>query len=299
MKRVVGLGAFVVDTLISCDSFPREDTKRKAEKIVRAGGGPVCNALVVMSRLGTASEVVGAFADDEGGAFLLSDLNRYGVKAENAITIPNTTSFVSYVLLSASSGTRTCVFDRGNVPDAEENVRLSALDGAAVLHLDGNYLKSAIYAAKYAKAAGVKVSLDAGGLYEGIEELLPLVDILIPSAEFAMGITGKSTPREAILALNERYAPSVLAVTDGENGGYYIEDGKAVHYDSFKIDPIDTNGAGDTFHGAFISEYLCGGGIAECCRFASAVSAYKCIHSGVREFPLTRDIIHEFISKNG
>ena len=135
--------------------------------------------------------------------------------------------------------------------------------------------------------------------YEGIEELLPLVDILIPSAEFAMGITGKSTPREAILALNERYAPSVLAVTDGENGGYYIEDGKAVHYDSFKIDPIDTNGAGDTFHGAFISEYLCGSSIAECCRFASAVSAYKCIHSGVREFPLTRDIIHEFISKNG
>ena len=113
-----------------------------------------------------------------------------------------------------------------------------------------------------------------------------------------MGITGTKTPRDAILALREKYSPAVLAVTDGANGGYYIKDGEAIHYDSFKIAPVDTNGAGDTFHGAFIHEYLRGSSIAECCKFASAVSAYKCMHSGIRNYELNREIIQQFISEN-
>ena len=298
MKRVVGLGACVVDTLISCDRLPKEDTKYKANSVTKIPGGPVCNALVVMSRLGTSAEVIGSFADDDGGAFILSDLKKCGIETKNVYIAPNTESFTSYVILSENRGTRTCVFERGSVPDNPENVTASALDGADVLHLDGNYLISAIHAAKYARRKGVKVSLDAGGLYAGIEELLPLVDILIPSAEFAMGITGAPTPNDAIIALYGKYSPSVLVVTDGANGGYYIENGEARHYDSFRINPIDTNGAGDTFHGAFISEYLTGKSVAECCRFASAVSAYKCMHKGVRDFELNRDIIREFITKN-
>ena len=67
MKKIVGLGACVIDTLISCEQFPREDTKYKASSIVKVPGGPVCNALVVASRLGASAEIVGAFADDGGG----------------------------------------------------------------------------------------------------------------------------------------------------------------------------------------------------------------------------------------
>jgi len=298
MKRVVGLGASVVDTLISCKEFPTEDTKFRASSVKKAAGGPVCNALVVMSRLGTSAEVIGGFADDDGGKYILSDYAKFGVETKNAVTVAGTESFVSYIILSEGSGSRTCVFERGNVPDDPKNVSFAALEGASVLHLDGNYIRSAVAAAKRARELGVKVSLDAGGLYDGIEELLPLVDVLIPSAEFAVGITGEATPKDAMLALYDKYSPSVLVVTDGANGGYYIENGEAHHYDSFRINPIDTNGAGDTFHGAFVSEYLSGNGVAECCRFASAVSAYKCTHKGVRDFELNRDVICEFIRKN-
>ena len=299
MKKIVGLGACVVDTLIGCAAFPSEDTKYRADSIKKAPGGPVCNALVIASRLGADTEVIGAFADDDGGKFILSDLAENGVETKNAVTVKNTDSFVSYIILSKESGSRTCVYERGSVPDDPENVRLTALEDAAVLHLDGNYMRSAVYAAKRARELGVKVSLDAGGLYPGIEELLPLVDILIPSAEFAMGITGEKSACDAALALYERYKPEVLAVTDGARGGYYIEGGKACHYDSFKIEPIDTNAAGDTFHGAFVSHYIEGKSVAECCRFASAVSAYKCLHQGIRDFELNKNIIYDFIKNNG
>ena len=282
MKKVVGLGACVLDTLIVCDRYPTEDTKQKAESVFVSGGGPVGNALVVMSKLGIQTDVIGAFADDNAGTYLLEDFEKYNVGVEHSVRVKDTASFTSYIVLSENTQTRTCVFDRGTVPDDPANVCRAAIDDADVLHLDGNYLQSAIAAAKYAKEKGVKVSLDAGGLYPNIEQLLPYVDILIPSAEFAMGLTDKATIPEAMAELWKRYQPEILVVTDGSNGGYYFKNGEAVHYDSVKVKAVDTNGAGDTFHGAFVAGYCKGKSLEECCSFSSAVAAFKCANKGVR-----------------
>ena len=235
-----------------------------------------------MSKLGVRAEVIGAFGDDSAGKYLLDDFKKYGVGVENATVITGASSFTSYIVLAENTATRTCVFDRGSVPDEPSNLNLSALDGADVLHLDGNYLKGAIAAAKYAKSKGVKVSLDAGGLYAGIEGLLPYVDILIPSAEFALGLTKKSTIPQAMYELNDRYASKILVVTDGSKGGYYLKNGEIFHYDSVKVKAVDTNGAGDTFHGAFVAAYCENKSVEECCEFASRVAAYKCSKKGLR-----------------
>ena len=291
MKKVVGIGACVLDTLINCNRFPTEDTKQKAEGIFLCGGGPVGNALVVMSKLGVNTEVLGAFAADNAGSYLLDDFKKYGVETKNTKVIDGVSSFVSYIILSEEKQSRTCIFDRGGVPDNEQNVCFEAIDDAYVLHLDGNYLKSALAAARYAKQKGVKVSLDAGGLYEGIEELLPYVDILIPSAEFAMGFTKKDNIPDAMAELYKSFAPEVLVVTDGSNGGYYWQNGWAHHYDSIKVKAVDTNGAGDTFHGAFVAAYCEGQSLIDCCNFASKVAAYKCTNKGARTYQLSRELV--------
>lgn len=297
MKKVVGLGACVLDTLIECDKYPIEDKKQKAQSIFLAGGGPVANALVVMGKLGVKTEVIGAFASDNSADYILDDFNKYGVETKNTVRVKDTTSFVSYIVLSQETKSRTCVFDRGTVPDDIKNVNLNAIDDAFVLHLDGNYLKSAIASAEYAKSKGVKVSLDAGGLYDNIEKLLPLVDILIPSAEFAIGLTGEKDIPTAMNVLYSKYKPEVLVVTDGSNGGYYYQNGEAIKYKSYKVEAVDTNGAGDTFHGAFVAAYCEGKSVAECCDFASAVAAYKCKNKGARTYQLNKQIIDDFISE--
>lgn len=290
MKRVVGLGANVLDTLIRCQRFPTEDKKMRAEGILRTGGGPVSNALVVMRRLGVETAVIGGFADDSEGKQILSELRAFGVSTEHATILPGKSSFVSYILLSEETQSRTCLYDRGSVPDDPALVDLSPIDSADLLHLDGNYMQCAIRAAKYAKERGVKVSLDAGGVYEGIEALLPLVDILIPSAEFAMAVTKTADAISATRALAERYSPEILVVTDGSNGGYYRDGDVVRHYDSIRVDAIDTNGAGDTFHGAWIAAYLDGMSLPDACRFASAVAAYKCRYIGARNYDLNMSI---------
>ncbi len=290
MKKVVGLGACVLDTIIECDKYPIEDTKQKADKVFLSGGGPVGNALVVISKLGVEAEVLGAFSCDTGADYLLKDFNKYNVKTDNTVKVENTTSFTSYIVLAKDSKTRTCVFDKGSVPDDPNNVKLEAIYSADLLHLDGNYINSAIYSATKAKDLGVKVSLDAGGLYPNIEKLLPLVDILIPSGEFAMAFTKTDNIPSAIKALANSYNPEILVVTDGSRGGYYFEKGEVKKYDGVKVKAVDTNGAGDTFHGAFLVAYLNGKSVKECCEFASKVAGYKCTFIGARTYPLDIEI---------
>ena len=104
----------------------------------------------------------------------------------------------------------------------------------------------------------------------------------ISFAEFALGLTKETSIEAAMYALNEKYHPEILVVTDGSNGGYYYQNGQAVHYDSVKVKAVDTNGAGDTFHGAFVTAYCRGMNLPNACQFASQVAGYKCANKGVR-----------------
>lgn len=289
MKKVTGLGACVFDTLIRCRHYPEEDTKLRAEGLFVSGGGPVSNALVVMSKFGVRAEYLGALANDAVGEYLLRDFAACGVET-GSIVRAGSRSFSSYILLSECGKTRTCVFDRGDIPDDPSLLDMSCVGNADLLHLDGNYLRCAIAAARYARERGIPVSLDAGGLYEGIGTLLPYVDILIPSAEFARGITGEKEIADAMRILQEKYAPAVLVVTDGNAGGFYW-DGAPRRYAAVKVKAADTNGAGDTFHGAFLAAYMQEKGIQECCMFASRVAAYKCANEGLRGLSFSADEI--------
>jgi sulfofructose kinase len=129
----------------------------------------------------------------------------------------------------------------------------------------------------------VTVSLDAGGTYPGIERLLPLVNILIPSEEFALKLTGCADAEAAAMALQSRYNPQVLIITQGSRGGFIAAPGGPVRYPAFPVEVVDTNGAGDTFHGAFLTARLRGMDVPEAAAFASAASALKCTKFGAQE----------------
>lgn len=298
MKKVVGIGACVLDTVISLDDFPKEDVKKKAEDIFSTGGGPVANALVAVSKLGLKSEYLGVLSDDANGKKLYDEFVEFGVKADKVKFISQAKAFTSYVLLSKSTGSRTCIFDRGTLPDDFSNVDRESLLSADLLHLDGNCINSAIRSARLAKEHGIKISIDAGGMYDGVEELLSLSDVIIPSEEFALKFTKKDNAIDAVFALYEKFKPEVLVVTQGAKGGIYYENGEVKSYKGFEVKCVDSNGAGDTFHGAFISAYLEGKSVGECCRFASAVSAIKCSAVGVRKAIPDKKTTLEFIKNN-
>jgi len=284
MVDVVGIGAALLDILVTVDGYPKEDTKQQSLQTKLQGGGPCATGLVAISKLGVKSGYMGTLGDDMYGDYIRSAFDTYGVSREFARTVPNTQSFHSVVLLNVANASRTCVWNRGTVPIPEtDDVDLETLKHAKYLHMDGHQLPCAIFAAQKAKEYGVKVSLDAGSPYPGIDGLLPLVDVLIPSEEFSLKYTGCATAEEAAAVLQEEFHPETLIITQGSKGGFIWENGKAVRYPVFPVKAVDSNGAGDTFHGAFVAARIKGMTVAEAASFASATSALKCTRVGAQE----------------
>lgn len=300
MSKIVGIGACVMDTLVTVPQYPAEDTKLCATASKQAGGGPVATGLVAAAKLGESSCFIGALADDAGGRFLMDDFQKYGMSTELITVQAGYRSFASTIWLSEATASRTCVFDRGNVPPLTlTDTQKQAIADAALLMVDGNELEAAIEAAKWARQNGVRVLYDAGGQYPGVERLLPWVDILIPSEEFALGHTGCQTAEQAAVALYNTYHPQVVVITQGKRGGVRY-DGTAVQaYPAFPVQAVDSNGAGDVFHGAFAAGVVKGYSYEVCCWFASAVSAIKCTGVGARESVPNMATVTAFLKEKG
>jgi sugar/nucleoside kinase (ribokinase family) len=298
MSKVIGIGSAVFDILAQCDKYPVEDTKMACNAMKYQGGGPCATALVAASRLGLESEYWGCISDDQAGLFIRKDFQRYGVGTDTLKTVDGYHSFSSYVLCSSEHASRTCIYFPGDVPPPQPaDFPLEKLDGARFLHLDGYYPMLALPAVQHAKKQGIAVSLDAGTLNGSIEDLLPFVDILIASESFAGQISGTSQMEEAIAFLGKTYHPDVLVVTQGSKGGLLWSEGRAKSYPAFPVSAVDTNGAGDVFHGAMLCALDRGLDPYESCVFSSAVSALKCMVFGAREgipsFEDVMDFLHE------
>lgn len=300
MSRIVGIGANVCDMLITADHFPKEDTKQKVTSTVICGGGPCATGLVAASKLGEKCAYIGNITDDPNGVFLKSDFEKYGVSTQYTTMQSGYTSFSSYILLAMDTATRTCVFHKGNVPPLELNQsQKKAITDAELLMVDGNDINAAIEGAKLARENGVKVLYDAGGLYEGVENLLPYADILIPSEEFALAITKERTADAAAKALYEKYSPSIVVITQGKEGGIIYDGNEAKSYPAFVVDAVDTNGSGDVFHGAFAYSVVKGWDYYKACIFSSAVSALKCTKTGARSAVPSLEETYKFLKERG
>ncbi len=300
MANIVGIGANVYDTLILAKTYPAEDSKMKAENVKVCGGGPCATGLVAASKLGESTAFLGAASDDGASAFLCSDFEKYGVSTEYMPRVPGYRAFSSYILLSADTVSRTCVFDRGNIPTLSlSDKQVQAIKDAKILMVDGNSIDTAADAAVIAKGSGTKVLYDAGGLYDGIEKLLTLTDILIPSEEFALKHTGKDNVEDAAKILYGKYSPEVVVITQGKKGGVLYDGKEFREYPAFSVDAVDSNGAGDVFHGAFAYAVCRGFDYYTACLFSSAVSAIKCTKIGAREGVPGYDETIKFLKERG
>lgn len=300
MSSIVGIGANVYDTLITLPTYPDEDTKMRAESVVVSGGGPCATGLVAASKLGGDSAYIGCLTDDNVGSFLIEDFKRYGVSTDYIDVKGGYTAFSSYIWLSSDTTSRTCVFDKGTLPPLKLNDKqIEAIKNAELLMVDGNELDAAVEGAKIARENGTKVLYDAGGLYDGIERLLPYVDVLIPSEEFSLGHTGAKTAEEAAKILFEKYSPEIVVITQGKKGGIMYDGEKITEYPAFLVEAVDSNGSGDVFHGAFAFAITHNMEYNKACIFSSAVSALKCTKLGARKGVPQYDETIKFLKERG
>lgn len=289
-----------MDTLYEIPSYPAEDTKMRALGSRPAGGGPVATGLVAAAKLGEQTAFIGNLSDDNGGVYLKKDFEKYGVSTDGICVIPGHRSFCSVIWLSREGASRTCVFDKGDLPSLSlSDEQIQFLKESDLLMVDGNELEAAIDAAKLMRDNGKEVLYDAGGQYPGVERLLPFVDYLIPSKEFSLGHTGCASVEDAAEKLFETYSPKVVIITCGKDGGLFYDGNEIKYYPIYPAKVVDSNGAGDVFHGAFAAGLMKGFDPYKCCHFASAVSGLKCTGVGARESVPDFETVKEYMKENG
>ena len=91
------------------------------------------------------------------------------------------------------------------------------------------------------------------------------------------------------------FGSKAAVITCGKDGAYYADDSEQGYVPVFKVDAVDTTGAGDVFHGAFATGLTKGWNLREIVTFSSAVSAIKCTKIGGRVGIPTFDEVMEFM----
>ena len=294
--EVVGLGQACVDYLGRVPSYPREDGKVELLDLQSQCGGPTSTALVTLSRLGIKTSFLGSISDDPIGVEVLKALKADQVDYSFLKITPGHTSQFAFIAVSRESGNRTIFWHRGSVPHLKKGeVDLSPFFRARVLHLDGLMIEASMEAARQAKAGGLKVVLDAGSMRDGSLELVSQIDVLIASSRFAAPLVGEDSPAEKALEALSSFGPQEIVITLGSRGSVGWNRGELVAQAAFPVEVVDTTGAGDVYHGAYIYGLLRGWDMKKCMRFASATSALKCRAIGARAGIPTLQQVTQFL----
>ena len=297
--EVVGLGQASVDYLGRIPRYPDEDEKVELEDLEIQCGGPASTAMVTLSRLGIATAFIGSFSDDSFGIAIQQELDREGIDARSSKVTPGYRSQFAFIGISPTHGKRTIFWHPCTAPPvAKEDIDLSQFPKARILHLDDLMIGAALEGARQAKDRGLAVVLDAGTLREGIIDVIPLVDVLIASERFHVPFLGpEKGPEEALLALFE-CGPKEVVITRGHQGSIGWDGHLIQVQEAFPVNAIDTTGAGDVYHGAYIYGVLQGWPMEEKMRFAAAVAAMKCQSLGARKGIPSLSEVTDFINKN-
>jgi sulfofructose kinase len=280
---VVGVGLAALDTFRVVERYPAPDTKCRTVDALVTGGGPVATALVTVSRLGGRCAFLGCLGDDPAGRAVTGGLAREGVDVSGVRHRPECTTPQPVIVVERSTGRRT-VFEwhEGCGPIRPEDLDGGILSRARSLLCDARNPEAERAAAERVRAGGGLVMIDCGHPRPGLEELARVADVLIVSHSFLEARWGPGATLERGLEELASWGPAVVGFTLGEAGSAVRWRGEVLRTSAFPLEVVDTTGAGDVFHGAFLWGMLRGWAPGMVMRFASAAAALSCRALGGR-----------------
>lgn len=278
---VVGVGLNATDTVIPLAHFPERGAKVEFRSASVLPGGQVASAMVACQQWGLRTRYVGKVGDDAAASIHATEFLRTGVEA-HLFTSTGCPSQQSFILVDGS-GERTVLWRRDErLALRPEELRREWIISARALHVDGHDTAAAAQAAEWARAAGVPVIADLDDLYPGVEALLKNVDYLITSRDIPARLTNQEDLRKSLPAVREKLGCTLAAATLGQDGAL-AWDGAAFHYAAaYRVEPVDTTGAGDIFHAGFIFALLRNWPLQKQLDFACAAAALNCTAVGAR-----------------
>jgi sugar/nucleoside kinase (ribokinase family) len=274
--RALFIGQTYIDITFLTDHMPTGDEKGVASQYAVSFGGNAVTAAFCCAKLGSLPDLLTPVADDWLGRMFLEMAAKYRLAIH-----PRRVKSSSLSFIMPNHGKRAIVRCRDD--DYLEPFPIVDLAGCRALHVDGHQPDAAIHYAMEARKAGILTSLDGGGLRSNTHELLAHIDVAIVAERLCEQMS-KNT--NAMLDYLKSRGCRIGGVTLGERGMiWYDETGAVRTLPALPVPEsrvLDTSGAGDVFHGAYVHSYLARPDErwAEHFHFARAASAFKIQHLG-------------------
>jgi sugar/nucleoside kinase (ribokinase family) len=244
------IGHAYIDVTLLATAIPSGDEKAVADDYAVAFGGNAVTAAFCCAKLGIKPDLITTQAQDWLGRMFADMAATYGVRIH-----PRAVNRSSLSFIMPNNGKRAILRARDDTflhPFPQLN-----LDGCRAVHLDGHLPDAAIHYANACRSRGILTSLDGGGLRTNTHELLTLIDVAVVAERLCEQMTFSAA---GMLEYLKGRGCRIGGVTLGERGMlWYDEAGEVRHQPAHPVPArrvIDTSGAGDVFHGAYVWSFL-------------------------------------------
>lgn len=283
-KVALFIGLITLDLIYLAASPPQNNQKLVAIDYTVAAGGPATNASVTFSYLGNQSQILGSLGSHPMTQLISTDLENYQVEIIDLYPSQQTSPPVSSIIITESTGERAIIsINAVKTQASPENIPTKVLENLAnidIILIDGHQMAISKILAENAKKQNIPVVIDGGSWKPGFEQILPYVDYAICSANFYPPDCQNQT--DVFNYLQAMNIPHI-AITQGEKPIEYLSNNYRGLINVPKIQPVDTLGAGDIFHGAFCY-YILQESFSEALGLASNIAAEACKYFGTRRW---------------
>ncbi|UOO77504.1 ribokinase [Neisseria sp. Dent CA1/247] len=294
--KITVIGSINIDLVTGSPRFPQPGETLLGTSFDRFMGGKGANQAVAAARLGAEVCMIGAVGDDGFGREALAHLQAEGINTDRIKTLPDQPTGMANITVAegdnhiivvsgANFGITPADIEACEARIAESDVILSQLE----IPMD-----CVIAAAKLARKHNKPFVLNPAPAQKLPAELLGLVTLLTPNAyELAISLgLPENTPVEELI----KQAGVPVLMTRGSEGVLYNDENGTLHTQpSFKVTPVDTTGAGDTFNGAFaVFRHL---SMKEATRKANAAAALSVTKAGAQSGMPAAAELEDFLAK--
>jgi sugar/nucleoside kinase (ribokinase family) len=279
------VGLTTLDLIYGVAHLPQSNQKQTAADLAIAAGGPATNAAVAFRHLGNRAKLLSAIGQHPLTGLVRADLETQQVELLDLAPDREDPPPLSSIMVTAKTGDRAVVSRNAvNLQAEAHQIPPNVLQGVDIVLIDGHQLEVSAAIAQAAKAKNIPVVLDGGSWKPGLENVLPYIDYAICSANFSLP---KSFEQDGWVEYLRAIASPDIAITQGDAPIVYITQTQIGEISVPKIQPVDTLGAGDIFHGAFC-HWILQTDFVDALSQASVVAAFACQSFGTRQWLLNQ-----------
>ena len=277
---IYSVGSIFLDHIIKINSFPKKPIKLLAEGIEKRLGGSAAVSSFTIKKLGVDSSFIGRLGDDDVSKYLKGELSNFKIKHKDIITIKGAKSSQSYVFEDKQGERLLAAFNEKKLLNNKKLPKISFKKNITFM-CDLRWIDATLYIAKNCKKNNLiqVVDLDNYKLNIKVKQIVDLSSYPIFSETGAFEYT---KIKSIIGSLKKMYSmkKKFYAITAGKKGVYWIENGNIFNCKPPKIKVVETNCAGDVFHGAFAAFIHQKYSVMKSMKLATATASLKCTKKG-------------------